>query len=133
MAENLFGSGHCPNKPHGHGSNCFAPTCICALWQARLAAAEKRAEELAEFKNAIISLCKAIGLDEMTTWGGDKTGWGFIHYFVKHLHIRAEAAEASSARMREALVKIDNLDGYSNRITDAQAIARAALAAKEPK
>lgn len=68
--------------------------------QEALAAAEAERDRLIEWKTAIIDLCRALGSDDMP-WGGDKSGWGFIHYFVKHLHTRAITSEARIAETRK--------------------------------
>lgn len=49
---------------------------------------------LTEWKQSIINVCKGCGSDDLP-WGGDKTGWGFIYYFIQHLHTRAITAEAA--------------------------------------
>lgn len=57
--------------------------------------AETQIAALTEWKQSIINVCRGCGSDDLQ-WGGDKTGWGFIYYFIQHLHTRAIAAEAAS-------------------------------------
>jgi hypothetical protein len=49
--------------------------------------------ELREWKAAILDKCKASDGFEQLEWGGDKEGWGFVHYFIGHLETRALHAE----------------------------------------
>jgi hypothetical protein len=95
-----------PRYSNGSLPNGYMTHVIEQAIQRATAAAATRLSTLAadnaaliEWKEAIIGLCRAIGSDDMA-WGGDKTGWGFIFYFVKHLHTRAEAAEAELDRFR---------------------------------
>lgn len=53
-------------------------------------------EALKEWRQSIINVCKGCGSDNLP-WGGDKSGWGFIYYFIQHLHTRATLAEAALA------------------------------------
>lgn len=53
--------------------------------------------ELRDWKEAVLGKCKASsGWDDLK-WGGDKEGWGFVHYFIGHLNTRALEAEAALA------------------------------------
>lgn len=125
MAENLFGSGHCPNKPHGHDGSCFAPTCICALWQTRLAAAEKRAEEAERERDEL-----AVILDSPQKFSAA------VHRAMAAYHSRmaekidgkpyvGKAAEARIAALTEALEPFAELNerlerdypGYADHVS----------------
>lgn len=50
-------------------------------------------ERLREWKSSILSKCKASDGFDALPWGGDKDGWGFVHYFIGHLETRALHAE----------------------------------------
>lgn len=53
--------------------------------------------ELREWKAAVLDKCKASdGWDDLH-WGGDKEGWGFVHFFIGHLETRALAAPNTPA------------------------------------
>lgn len=49
-------------------------------------------EQLREWKSAILEKCKRCDGFDSLEWGGDKEGWGFIHYFIGHLNTRALSA-----------------------------------------
>lgn len=111
--------------------------------QEALAAAEAERDRLIEWKTAIIDLCRALGSDDMP-WGGDKSGWGFIHYFVKHLHTRAITAETRIAETRKKALEeaaqiaentVDFHDDGLSTFDAAQIIAAAirSLSAEEAK
>lgn len=60
--------------------------------------------ELREWKQAVLGKCKASDGFDALKWGGDKEGWGFIHYFIGHLetralHVETLLAEQDAARL----------------------------------
>lgn len=61
--------------------------------------------ELREWKAAIIGKCKASNSFDTLEWGGDKEGWGFIHYFIGHLETRALQAEAQVETARAKAIE----------------------------
>jgi Lar family restriction alleviation protein len=89
----------------------------------------KERDEAVEWRDAIRSLCKALDTDDLP-WGGDKDGWGFQHYFIKHLHTRAEAAEAEAATLREALERETEHCALIAEMHDHQGIIAAAIRAR---
>jgi hypothetical protein len=50
--------------------------------------------ELRDWKDAVLSKCKASDGWDALDWGGDKEGWGFVHFFIGHLETRALHAES---------------------------------------
>jgi hypothetical protein len=70
-----------------------APHAQCQPGTTELADLRRDVIELQEWKAAVLGKCKASdGFDAME-WGGDKEGWGFVHYFIGHLETRALHAE----------------------------------------
>lgn len=59
---------------------------------------------LREWKAAILGKCKASDGFDALEWGGDKEGWGFVHYFIGHLETRALHAETVLAEQDATLV-----------------------------
>ncbi|WP_257164639.1 hypothetical protein [Bradyrhizobium sp. SRS-191] len=55
---------------------------------------------LRQWREAILSKCRASDGFDRLPWPGDKSGWGFVHYFIGHLETRALEAEAELARLR---------------------------------
>lgn len=95
-----------PESVEDHEPTEYVRADLYAAKDTALAEMAAENEQRKEWQDAIIGLCKAIGSDDMP-WGGDKSGWGFIFYFVKHLHTRATAAEAALALARKALEQIE--------------------------
>lgn len=69
--------------------------------------AEGNPDNACEWRDAILSKCKASDGFDRLQWAGDKDGWGFVHYFIGHLETRALEAEKELARLRSPAVKAD--------------------------
>mgnify|MGYP001610459267 CR=1 FL=1 len=74
----------------------YADAVAAAIYAAQPASPlrESEIEQLREWKSAILEKCKHCDGFDSLEWGGDKEGWGFIHYFIGHLNTRALASSA---------------------------------------
>lgn len=54
-------------------------------------------EHLREWKSSVLNKCKHCDGWYDLSWGGDKDGWGFVHYFIDHLNTRALASPSLTA------------------------------------
>lgn len=66
----------------------------------------REVEELREWKSSVLGKCKKSDRWNALHWGGDKEGWGFVHYFIGYLNTRALTAESAVAAAYENAAKI---------------------------
>lgn len=114
---------------------CAGTTDAARAWMVDAAAEIERlrreVEELREWKSSVLSKCKSSDCWDALRWGGDKEGWGFVHYFIGYLNTRALTAESAVAAAREderegcALVAENAYTGRTKTGTHPLQIARA--------
>lgn len=57
-----------------------------------------------EWQDAVLGCCKACDGFDALQWGGDKSGWGFVMFFISHLNTRALHAETVLAEQNSRRV-----------------------------
>lgn len=97
---------HC-QKWGGSGTNATMVAAFAAEMLAARPQCEVRSEEVAlrEWRDAVLGCCKACDGFDALQWGGDKSGWGFVMFFISHLNTRAMHASAQEASDSGAEIK----------------------------
>lgn len=104
---------------HSAGADTAATPASPVAGRELVIASQQELFALREWKAAILGKCKASDGFDALEWGGDKEGWGFVHYFIGHLETRALHPEPAATPLRDALADmIDVYDGIATALDD---------------